>query len=305
MPFLSLLAKTVNQTDEFGEPMEAPFEFNLGFFGMCRAPAKNMSNFRIVDPERVYLEYPRHCVANPMFSDEDLSDYSFAANIILCESSNISLKDSIISARLVIPACLQIFGIFLCIVGLFLSMAGEFKRNHRTISSAMFYIMGGLLIFVAVLQVICAVDDEMTPRMKPKATGEQSSFNFRYGLSFFATALSFLPIQVCVYLQAKSYFDRYPLPLDKANIVPGLGEMSKCLEYSNNPRLVDEMLARLRKGLPIMPPSAPLSASSHRRDSRCSRDYSVAFGGVQQEVQKLVPPLTESLPSRPSVHICI
>lgn len=48
------------------------------------------------------------------------------------------------------------------------------------------------------------------------------------GPSFLSTSLSFLPLQVCVYLQTKIYFDRYPLPLDTAQIVPGLGDMRKC-----------------------------------------------------------------------------
>lgn len=51
--------------------------------------------------------------------------------------------------------------------------------------------------------------------------------------------------------------------------------------------------------------SAPLSASMHRRESRCSRDLGTpAFGAVQQEVPRLAPPLTGSL-HRPSVQIFI
>ena len=39
----------------------------------------------------------------------------------------------------------------------------------------------GLIVLIGVLQVICVVDDEMAPRMKPNAAGEPSVFTFRYG----------------------------------------------------------------------------------------------------------------------------
>ena len=59
----------------------------------------------------------------------------------------------------------------------------------------------GLVVLIGVLQVICVVDDEMAPRMKPNAAGEPSAFSFRYGISFMAAALSFLPVQLCVWLE--------------------------------------------------------------------------------------------------------
>lgn len=62
-----------------------------------------------------------------------------------------------------------------------MSFVGQFRHNKQSIISSIFYIMGGLFIFVAVLQFICAVDDEMNTRMKPTLAGEPSRFNFRYG----------------------------------------------------------------------------------------------------------------------------
>ncbi|KAI6186719.1 hypothetical protein M3Y98_00163100 [Aphelenchoides besseyi] len=255
--------KTVNQTDDQGEHMEAQFVFNLGYFGVCRTPASNMSNPKL-DANAVRLAFPRLCVLNPFFTEDDLSDYSFAATIIL--------------HRLAVPAVIQISGTVLNVIALLLSIVGEFRCDKRTIVATMFYVTGGLFVFVAVLQVICAVDDEMYPRMKPLASG----------LSFLSTSLSFLPLQVCVYFQTNIYFGRFPLPSDVAEIVPGLTQM------------INETMRRSQVQ-PLIG-SGPSSACSHRRDSRCSREFGVAFGGVQQEVQRLPASLSVS---RPSMHICI
>lgn len=105
----------------------------------------------------------------------------------------------------------------------------------------------GLGVMAGVLQVICVVDDEMYPRMKPNASGEPSTFAFHYGnlseegifpndshcfnyfigLSFLAAAFSFLPIQVCIYLQTSAFFSRFRNPVDKARVVPGLSKLRK------------------------------------------------------------------------------
>lgn len=95
----------------------------------------------------------------------------------------------------------------------------------------------GLVILIGLLQIICIVDDEMYPRMKSNTAGEPSGFSFHYGLfkfkfkkvtlgfSFLTTALSFLPIQLCIYFQTMSFFKRFPKPIEKCNIIPGLSEL--------------------------------------------------------------------------------
>ncbi|KAI6228957.1 hypothetical protein M3Y99_01176100 [Aphelenchoides fujianensis] len=206
--------RAVNQTDDQGELMEAPFVYNLGYFGACRSPFENIENltaYKNLDPEAVRADFPRLCVLNPFFTEDDLSDFSLAANLIL--------------QRLAVPALLHIPGTVLCSIAVLLSIAGELKRDRRTIIAAMFFISGGLIIFVAVLQVICAVDDEMAPRLKTNAAGEPSLFHYHYGPSFLSASLSFLPLQMCVYLQTSSYFARFPLPFDKSVVVPGLSQM--------------------------------------------------------------------------------
>lgn len=59
--------------------------FRLGYFQVCREPADNMTEFKAVDPIKVRLNFPKLCVLNPAFTNDDLSDYSFASAIILCK----------------------------------------------------------------------------------------------------------------------------------------------------------------------------------------------------------------------------
>lgn len=70
-------------------------------------------------------------------------------------------------------------------VALVLSFLGPFKHNKQSIYASFCYIISALFIFVAVLQFICAVDDEMNSRMKPTLAGEPSHFDFRYGLKLY------------------------------------------------------------------------------------------------------------------------
>lgn len=94
----------------------------------------------------------------------------------------------------------------------------------------------GIVVLIGILQIICIVDDEMYPRMKPNTAGEPSGFTFYYGtlglklinilgFSFLTTALSFLPIQLCIYFQTMNFFKRFPKPMDKCDVIPGLIEL--------------------------------------------------------------------------------
>uniref|UniRef100_A0A914NP04 Uncharacterized protein n=1 Tax=Meloidogyne incognita TaxID=6306 RepID=A0A914NP04_MELIC len=86
-------------------------------------------------------------------------------------------------------------GALLTAFALLFSFLGHFGHNWKTICSAILYICGGLIVLIGVLQVICIVDDEMAPRMKPNAAG----------FSFMAAALSFLPVQLCVWLEVGNF----------------------------------------------------------------------------------------------------
>ncbi|CAD5231838.1 unnamed protein product [Bursaphelenchus xylophilus] len=271
--------KPINQTNEKGEQLEVPFFFEVGYFAMCRYPASNLSELN-VDESRIVADYPEICVVNPYFTGDDLSDFSFASNVV--------------NGRLAIPGLLHLPGVVLCSLAVIFSIWGEVRVSNRTLHAAVLYVLGGLCLFGALLQVIAAVDDEMTPRMKPNAAGDPSHFTYTYSKSFLSASLSFLPLQICVYLQTASFFSRFPQPLDKAGIVPGLREM------------INEVIDRTRKGGPVHSNSgAPLSANSHRRESRCSLGYSgPAFGAIQQEVPRLAPPLTENV-HRGSIQVYI
>ncbi|KHJ98964.1 hypothetical protein OESDEN_01055 [Oesophagostomum dentatum] len=63
-----------------------------------------------------------------------------------------------------------------------------------------------IILSTAVLMVVCVVDDELAPRMKPNSAGEPSKFSYLYGYPFFSAALSFLPVQICACLQSFLYF---------------------------------------------------------------------------------------------------
>lgn len=63
----------------------------------------------------------------------------------------------------------------------------DVKYNWKLSSSWCSYKSNVKLIFlgitacIAVMQVICVVDDEMTPRMKKTADGEDSKYKYQYG----------------------------------------------------------------------------------------------------------------------------
>nr|CAD2181067.1 unnamed protein product [Meloidogyne enterolobii] len=155
-------------------PLEIPFEYNAGYFGMCRRwiasnqslnsgnnPIENLPPLKELEKIMPSLA-PDTCVWNSAYSGEDLSEFSFATSAIL--------------VRLLIPTIMHCSGALLTAFALLFSFLGHFGHNWKTICSAILYICGGLIVLIGVLQVICIVDDEMAPRMKPNAAGEPSVF---------------------------------------------------------------------------------------------------------------------------------
>ncbi|VDN56372.1 unnamed protein product [Dracunculus medinensis] len=112
-------------------------------------------------------EIERRCHWNPIFTGEDLTEYS---------SATLAIEN-----RLAVPATMHIIGAILCYLAFFFGTIGHLKRNSQSLISAIIYICGGLIILMGVLQFVCVVDDEMAPRMKPNAAGEPSKFKFQYG----------------------------------------------------------------------------------------------------------------------------
>lgn len=160
-------------------------------------------------------DFKKICHYNPVYTGDDLSDYSFATIAIMI--------------RLLVPTLMHIIGSIGCIIGFFCSIIGFVQKNGITVISAIFYIFGGLTVSMSVLQYVSIVDDEMQPRMKPNAAGEPSSFTYHYQYPFTMSALSFIPVQICIYLQTQMYFSRYPRPDDKTKAVPGLDYLRKSI----------------------------------------------------------------------------
>ncbi|KAI1726019.1 voltage-dependent calcium channel gamma-7 subunit [Ditylenchus destructor] len=285
----------INMIDEKGDPVEVQFTYNAGYFQMCRTLTANLSALGIIEDEPVHMENPEICVENSIYTGKDLSDFSFATNAIL--------------VRLTIPTVLHLAGTLLTGFAFMLSFVGYWKKSSKTLCSAIFYVLGGLAVLIGMLQMICIVDDEMYPRMKPNSAGEPSVFSFKYGYSLMAAALSFLPIQICVYLQTSAYFNRFPKPHQKAIAVPGLSEL---LQQVAIIRSRSHQLGRLPSvTTPSLICGSGSSANSgvsvnfaaRRRESRTSKDFGVF--GIQQEVRNVVPPLTESFVRRPSAQLVL
>uniref|UniRef100_A0A915DAU5 Uncharacterized protein n=1 Tax=Ditylenchus dipsaci TaxID=166011 RepID=A0A915DAU5_9BILA len=234
--------RPINRTDDKGDPMEVQFSYNAGYFEI---ESRNMRRKRCLQ-----------C--------KDLGEFSFATNAIL--------------VRLTVPTVLHLCGTSLTAIAFLLSVYGHWQKDRKTLCSAIFYVLGGLTLLVGILQFICIVDDEMYPRMKPTAGGEPSAFSFRYGYSFMAAALSFLPIQICIYLQTSAYFNRYKSPNQKAKVVPGLSEL---LQQVATIRSRSHQLGRLASVTAVAGSSGGVSSgvgvnfAARRRESRTSKDFGV------------------------------
>uniref|UniRef100_A0A7E4W5R7 Claudin n=1 Tax=Panagrellus redivivus TaxID=6233 RepID=A0A7E4W5R7_PANRE len=263
--------RPLNLTDEKGELVEAEFEYEAGYFQVCRTLGKNFTTIKNLEHYINAAELRRWCHWNSIYTEIDLSDFSFATNMIMI--------------RLGVPTLMHIVGAVLCVFGFVIGVIGYSKRNSCSIISAIFYVIGGLTVAMAILQFVCVVDDEMAPRMKLNAAGEPSLFAFCYGYAFLAAALSFMPTQLCVYLQTQIYFGRYPSPQDKSEIVPGLDDLLAEVKIKERYSLRRQTGSVARSMSPQPPEHCYYNSS--RRSTRTSRDF--AAYSIQRELP-LSPP---------------
>ncbi|GMT36026.1 hypothetical protein PFISCL1PPCAC_27323, partial [Pristionchus fissidentatus] len=201
--------RPINKTNENGEPLEAVFDYNAGYFEVCREFVKREGNesyamINLDDIPKLDAEY--RCHLNPLFSRQDLSDFSVASLAVIL--------------RLGLPALLHMCGAFICSLAFMLGIAGHVRKTVYTLLSSISYICGSIVLSTAVLMFVCVVDDELAPRMKPNAAGEPSKFSFKYGAPFYSSSLSFVPVQICACLHAFLYFRRYPTVVEKLKFVP-------------------------------------------------------------------------------------
>uniref|UniRef100_A0A914V025 Uncharacterized protein n=1 Tax=Plectus sambesii TaxID=2011161 RepID=A0A914V025_9BILA len=159
--------RPINRTDENDVQLDTTFQFNAGYFQFCRFCQVNETGLSAED--LAYFNQPEfkyRCYWNPILTGEDMTEVSIATVAIL--------------QRLHISTVMHLVGTFICVLALGLGLIGHNQRDVKTLHSAILYVAGGLIVCVAVLQFICVVDDEMTPRMKPNASGEQSKYSFEY-----------------------------------------------------------------------------------------------------------------------------
>uniref|UniRef100_A0A914Z3L4 Uncharacterized protein n=1 Tax=Panagrolaimus superbus TaxID=310955 RepID=A0A914Z3L4_9BILA len=264
--------RPINLTNDKGDQLEAPFQYTAGHFKVCRSFVDNVS--AEIEPIIKQRDYVEPCQWNPIYTGNDLTDFSFATVGILI--------------RLGVPTLMHIIGAFLCIIAFFFALLGYFKKDSRSVISAIFYVIGGLTVSMSVLQFVCVVDDEMAPRMKPNAAGEPSFFSYRYGYSFMAAALSFLPAQLCIYLQTQMYFQRYPTPGEKSKVIPGLEDLLVQVRKKERYSYRQETGTTIKTSSP-KPKEKKCYFNASRRSTRASRDFT-AFS-IQRDLP-LSPPLT-------------
>ncbi|KAF8356366.1 stg-2, partial [Pristionchus pacificus] len=198
--------RPINKTNENGEQLEAVFDYNAGYFEVCREFLKKENDsINLEDIAKNEADY--RCHLNPLFSRQDLSDFSVASLAVIL--------------RLGLPALFHMCGAFICSLAFMLGVAGHVRKTFYTLLSSISYICGSIVLSTAVLMFVCVVDDELAPRMKPNAAGEPSKFSFKYGAPFYSSSLSFVPVQICACLHAFLYFRRYPTVVEKLKFVPG------------------------------------------------------------------------------------
>ncbi|KHN88696.1 Voltage-dependent calcium channel gamma-5 subunit [Toxocara canis] len=270
-----------NKTNENGEFLETVFHYRAGYFQMCR---EHISNVYDTDDIALYLsrkESELQCQWNPIFTGEDLTEFS---------SATLAIEN-----RLAVPALMHVIGATMCYVAFCLGALGHIKRNSRTLLSAILYICGGLVVLMGVLQFVCVVDDELAPRMKPNAAGEPSKFTFQYGYSFFFSSLSFLPLQMCACFHAFLYFRRYPTAIDKMKVVPGLEAKMRRAEVDNTMYITPAEPVKRGSLCGVYPPAH--STSSKLQKSSVSPSH--------MQIPPPPPPRLSSIKKSPSIIFVI
>ncbi|CAB3400455.1 unnamed protein product [Caenorhabditis bovis] len=250
--------RPINKTTENGEQMESTFHYNTGYFQICRMHINNNSGIIYDEIEIPRSESDYKCYLNPMFSQRDISDFSLASLAVIL--------------RLGYPALLHVSGALVCCLAFFLGVLGHVRMSAYTLFSTITYICGSIVLCIAVLMVVCVVDDELAPRMKPNAAGEPSKFSYYYGPPFFSSALSFIPVQICACFHAFLYFRRYPSVVEKLKFVPGLEAKRKRAQLDKElgiPPIESFRRGSLASYLPI-----PNFSQGSRRNSRRSSQAS-------------------------------
>ncbi|KAF1748778.1 hypothetical protein GCK72_025245 [Caenorhabditis remanei] len=248
----------INKTNENGEQLESTFHYNTGYFQICRVHINNNSGIMYDELEIPPSESEYKCYLNPLFSQVDLTDVSLASLAVII--------------RLGLPALLHVSGALVCCFAFFLGVVGHIRSSFYTLFSSITYICGSIILCIAVLMVVCVVDDELAPRMKPNAAGEPSKFSYTYGPPFFSSALSFIPVQICACLHAFLYFRRYPSVVEKLKFVPGLEAKLRRAQLDKElgiPPLESFRRGSLASYLPI-----PSFSQGSRRNSRRSSQAS-------------------------------
>ncbi|CCD69319.1 STarGazin (mammalian calcium channel) homolog [Caenorhabditis elegans] len=248
----------INKTNENGEQLESTFHYNTGYFQICRVHINNNSGIIYDEIEIPPSESEYKCYLNPLLSQVDLTDISLASLAVII--------------RLGLPALLHVSGALVCCFAFFLGVVGHIRSSFYTLFSSITYICGSIILCIAVLMVVCVVDDELAPRMKPNAAGEPSKFSYTYGPPFFSSALSFIPVQICACLHAFLYFRRYPSVVEKLQFVPGLEAKLRRAQLDKElgiPPLESFRRGSLASYLPI-----PSFSQGSRRNSRRSSQAS-------------------------------
>ncbi|UMM43169.1 hypothetical protein L5515_018756 [Caenorhabditis briggsae] len=248
----------INKTNENGEQLESTFHYNTGYFQICRVHINNNSGIIYDEMEIPPSESEYKCYLNPLLSQVDLTDISLASLAVII--------------RLGSPALLHVTGALVCCFAFFLGVVGHIRSSFYTLFSSITYICGSIILCIAVLMVVCVVDDELAPRMKPNAAGEPSKFSYTYGPPFFSSALSFIPVQICACLHAFLYFRRYPSVVEKLKFVPGLEAKLRRAQLDKElgiPPLESFRRGSLASYLPI-----PSFSQGSRRNSRRSSQAS-------------------------------
>ncbi|KAK5971069.1 Voltage-dependent calcium channel gamma-5 subunit [Trichostrongylus colubriformis] len=257
--------RPINKTNENGEQIDATFHYNVGYFQVCRMYKNNQSGIIYNEYEISKAESAYKCYFNPLLSHEDLTDQSVASLAVIL--------------RLGLPALLHITGSFICSFAFVLGVNGHLRRTCSTLLSCINYICGSIVLSTAVLMVVCVVDDELAPRMKPNSAGEPSKFSYLYGYPFFSAALSFLPVQVCACLQAFLYFRRFPSVAEKLTFVPGLEAKLRHAQLDKElgiPPVESWRRGSLASYLPL-PSLSTFSQRGSRRSSQASFSSPNAF----------------------------